>query len=780
MSGIAKAINDDATALYGEIATYIFSLYEKEQRQATMSYYAHSPKRDKNVPPQPYEDHINGVYRRADAAVRAILPFAKKDGKLLRQSVERAALLHDLGKLDPKNQKILSGKENAKKLPVLHTDAGTAYFLNDNHLALYSAVVIQAHHIGYPDFIDETKKEEQIFRSLAVAEHTDQTLDELIKIHKQCVNGGDLSPLNGEVVGNALLFYRLLLSCLADADHTDTAIHYKEQNEPPELIPLRPDKRLVKLDEFIKTLGKKEKFSPKVKERSELRSEMYESCRNAGISDNIVSCDSPVGSGKTTAVMAHLLAQAVQRNLRRIFVVLPFTNIITQSVDTYRKALTLDGEKPEDVVAELHHRADFQNVEARHLTALWHAPIIVTTAVAFFETLASNTPATLRRLHQLPGSAIFVDESHAALPAKLLPLAWQWIQHFAEDWSCYWALASGSLARFWEVEQIREDAQRKVPELVDNALRQKLAKYENNRISYPKDLTPKTEKELADWITSFDGPRLVIMNTVQSAAVLADYFAKHFGWDKVEHLSTALTPLDRTKTLERLKRRLFYGNHYKEQYKISNDWTLIATSCVEAGMDFSFRTGFRELGSLVSLLQAAGRINREGEFGNAEIWTFCITEGGLMKINPGIKNAARVLSGYFEKKIPITPELSTQSISDELTLYYNNSEFFDLVNYESCRQFPLVEKNFKVINTDTQITVVNRDLAERIEKHDKVDWREVQQNSIQVLKYKLTQCNAEEIIAGVYKWTLTYDDFLGYMAGVLSDEKFRTGESCIV
>ena len=55
------------------------------------------------------------------------------------------------------------------------------------------------------------------------------------------------------------------------------------------------------------------------------------------------------------------------------------------------------------------------DVKSRYLTALWKAPIIVTTAVTFFETLASNSPSTLRRLHNLPGSGIFVDESHAAL-----------------------------------------------------------------------------------------------------------------------------------------------------------------------------------------------------------------------------------------------------------------------------------------------------------------------------------------------------------------------------
>jgi hypothetical protein len=90
----------------------------------------------------------------------------------------------------------------------------------------------------------------------------------------------------------------------------------------------------------------------------------------------------------------------------------------------------------------------------RHLTALWRAPIIVTTATAFFETLASNQTSTLRRLHELPGSAILIDEAHAALPAKLLPIAWKWIKTYADKWTCYWLLVSGSLNKFWKIKEI--------------------------------------------------------------------------------------------------------------------------------------------------------------------------------------------------------------------------------------------------------------------------------------------------------------------------------------
>ncbi|MDR3110267.1 MAG: CRISPR-associated endonuclease Cas3'' [Planctomycetaceae bacterium] len=746
-----------------------------------MMYYAHSPKPKKNIPAQSYTAHVNNVVCRAVAAAGEVSRYAKLDGENLQAAVKQAALFHDLGKLDTENQKVLSGNKKAKSLPVQHTDAGAAYFFEDTHLSLFSAAAIQAHHIGYPDFIDEELKQEDAFRDTgfckfaqtSVRERTDKTLDSLVATHQSAVTD-NVSVACNEIKGNRQIFLRLLLSCLADADHTDTAVHYGEYPKTEPRIELRPAERLKKLDAYVASLGKTDDA------RSQLRREMYDTCRDSQTESPINSCDSPVGSGKTTAIMANLLHEAERRGLRRIIVVLPFTNIITQSVATYRKALCLDNENPEEVVAELHHRADFQNAESRHLTSLWHAPVIVTTAVAFFETLASNTPSALRRLHQLPGSAIFVDESHAALPPHLLPLAWKWINIYAAEWSCYWVLASGSLCRFWQIDEIAQKGKWDIPELINDDLRTRLSQYENRRIEYHHDLQPKDTGELAAWITSFPGPRLVIMNTVQSAAVLADYFAKQYGFDKVEHLSTALTPIDREKTINRVKERLSRGKHYQKKYKVDTDWTFIATSCVEAGVDISFRTGFRELGSTVSLLQTAGRVNRENEYSDSQIWTFKVAEGGLLKTHPMLKDAADILQKYFEHGVSIEPKLSTQSIKDEIILGGKVAPFKKLLAAETCQRFPTVEKDFKVINTDTRMVVVDKNITERIKHYEKVMPQEIQKNSVMIWGYKLTELNLPEICEGIYEWNLAYDDFLGYMAGIVSVEKFKEESFAII
>jgi CRISPR-associated endonuclease/helicase Cas3 len=152
--------------------------------------------------------------------------------------------------------------------------------------------------------------------------------------------------------------------------------------------------------------------------RNDLRQSIYVACRQASPEIPIWACDAPVGSGKTTAVMAYLLQAAIALHLRHIFVVLPFTNIINQSVAVYRKALALPDEDPKEIVAAHHHATEFKTPTLRALTTTWNSPVIVTTAVQFFETLAASATPRLRKLHALPGSVLpklFVDR---CMPSK--------------------------------------------------------------------------------------------------------------------------------------------------------------------------------------------------------------------------------------------------------------------------------------------------------------------------------------------------------------------------
>ena len=101
-----------------------------------------------------------------------------------------------------------------------------------------------------------------------------------------------------------------------------------------------------------------------------------------------------------------------------------------------------------------------------------------------------------------------------------------------------------------------------------------------------------------------------------------------------------------------------------------------------------------------------------------------------------------------------------------------------LVEYEGLQNFPQVECDFKVINSDTRLTIVDNPIAKRL-RAGKVNWRELQKVSVQIAKYKLDELRIPQIVDGIFHWNLEYDDFLGYMAGIVKLKKF-SGQVLIV
>ena len=479
----------------------------------------------------------------------------------------------------------------------------------------------------------------------------------------------------------------------------------------------------------------------------------------------MLACDSPVGTGKTTAIMGHLLKAAVDKGLRRVFVVLPFTNIIEQSVGVYRDALTLNGELSDEVVAAHHHRADFESLEAREYAFRWHAPVVVVTAVQFFETLASNNPAALRKLHQLAGAAIFIDEAHAALPIHLWPQAWRWLKELTVEWGCHVVLASGSLNRFWEISDLINPPVRDLPELLPLDCRVETGREESKRILYTTEKEPLRLEQIPGYLAKFRGPRLMIVNTVQSAAAIADYLNAKTGRVSCEHLSTALCPKDRNVTLDHIKHRLKNGTF--------QEWTLVATSCVEAGVDFSFRTGLRERASLTSLLQTAGRVNRECEFGSeVAVIDFQLAKETPFSQHPAFADSAAVLNWLFEQKM-VAPEHCREALKKEAQRDNPTKVIARLFGAEDAYDFPEVAQLFRVIATDTRTVLVNHEIEKRLKsssRAERPDWKQIMENSVQVWSNRLPFLpfrplpGLDDILVIQEN---CYDNFLGYMKGVL-------------
>lgn len=729
---------------------------------------AHSLQSENKIPAQPYAEHIENVIASTVRLTRGLTTHAT-DGGLLKLAIPLAAEFHDIGKLDPENQAVLSVGRGGR-LPVNHVDAGVAHLLRGPRqlASKLAAILVFSHHRGLPDITEHYTRDGGLaFRDLksdesgrVTKDHTDRQLDEYLRLHFSILaKSGQSKCSNEQPRSNMSILLRVALSYLVDADHCDTARHYGHAFSAvsPEL---EPTTRLEFLDRYVAGLAE-----GKNDDRTRLRQDVYCACRNAGpLSESLLACDSPVGSGKTTAIMAHLLNIAAARKLRRIFVILPYTNIIDQSVRVYRKSLVRADEIPHRVVAAHHHRAEFDSVATRHLTYLWDSPVVVTTAVQFFETLAACRTGALRKLHRVAASAIFVDEAHAALPAHLWPMAWKWLQELKTDWGCYFVVGSGSLSHFWSLPEF-VDSPTTVPDLVNVRVRDESLDREAKRVTYQSCPEAMNLATLHAWLGQLPGPRLLIVNTVQSAAVIARHLA---GWEsldnwqlkhpQVEHLSTALTPTDRATTLKRVIDRL--------ANKSDRDWTLVATSCVEAGIDLSFRTGIRERACLNSILQIAGRVNRGGEHESATVWDIQLVHDAWLRPHPTFEHSSIVLGELFnENQVGVSS--CTEALRREIRRSVLKKD--ELLSAERALNFPKVAKLFRVIDSPTLTAVVDEALKEKIESGRRVATQDLQNGSVQIYTSRAREWTLREFdqVPGLFAWELAYDPFLGFMSGVL-------------
>lgn len=734
--------------------------------------------------PQPYEHHIAGVRHGAGLRARQMLDFtsgvlSERKGELL-DTLDFASEFHDLGKLDDDIQHVLrAGRGGSLRWD--HMDAGIAFALNQQQEA--AGWLIRAHHspglssnpeeqigFGHGPLRGRRKRKSETAYHEDQVKRTDECLSVYLARHRQCC-GTTLSRSAKETIHGLPL--RLLLSCLVDSDHNDTAMW---DGEPDAKQSPTPDWGAITqaLDSYVGGLGGADS------QKDELRRDFYLGAANTMFEERMVVCEAGVGLGKTTSVTRHLLNYARSEELRHLFIVAPYTNILRQTAKTLRRAL---GDLcTDDLLCENHHRAEFSDVSSRQYSALWKAPITLTTTVQFFETLASNRPANLRKLHELPGSLIFIDETHAALPALMWPQAWQWLKVLTEDWKCRVVFASGSMIRFWQDETIIKPSI-KFPELTPESVMSVNRGLESCRLRIEKASEvalncASLSDRLADHLNNGkkEGPVLCILNTVQSAAGVARELAQRldffdplaFGNEptlterRVLHLSTALSPVDREVILQEIE------NRNAQQLK---DWVLVATSCVEAGVDLDFQTGYRERCSVASLIQTSGRVNRHNLRTGAILFDFVTVEDGILSKHPAFKESAPIVEKMWNRIIApnaVPAELVTLAMRLELQKTGGMAE--TITKQESAHDYPAVADAFRIIKSDTRTVIVNESLANRVRAGVTVPSRELIMNSVQLWAARIEELGMKPIQenSDIYVWNAPYDSSLiGVMKGIL-------------
>lgn len=143
---------------------------------------AHSAKPDKGIPAQTYAEHIAAVLERAKDNVSAMAQYFSGNARFLQEVVKRAALLHDIGKLDKANQAVLK-KGNKGHLPLNHVDAGTTYLSEGKEYE--AAFFVYGHHIGLCSVSREAEREKLFLRDERICKEVDQKLKDYLADHAE-------------------------------------------------------------------------------------------------------------------------------------------------------------------------------------------------------------------------------------------------------------------------------------------------------------------------------------------------------------------------------------------------------------------------------------------------------------------------------------------------------------------------------------------------------------------------------------------------------------------
>lgn len=405
------------------------------------------------------------------------------------------------------------------------------------------------------------------------------------------------------------LWVRMMFSALIDADRLDAQKAESITNLPEQSVSLATLKKLF--DTYMQ-----EKVNASAREDDALfhaRQDILASCRQyANESVGLFSLTVPTGGGKTLASMAFALDHALKHGLKRIIYVIPYTSIIEQNAQVFKRIFG------DEHVIEHHSNAIIEQGDKDYAhkielaTENWDAPIIVTTNVQFFESLFAAQTSRVRKIHNIAESVVVLDEAHM-LPVELLTPTLATLELLASHYRTsimFCTATQPPLTRDHHafIQKNIGLPSGSVREIIahPDVLTQTLERVE---ISCPTGEDFMHGQAYADIAVALSRhvQVLCIVNTRKHARILFHHLEQQaLPSDQLFHLSALMSPAHRTEVIRCIKQRLAEGLPVQ----------VVSTQLIEAGVDIDFPVVYREMAGLDSIAQAAGRCNREGRLGH--------------------------------------------------------------------------------------------------------------------------------------------------------------------
>ena len=541
--------------------------------------------------------------------------------------------LHDVGKNLPSFQTYIKRScgmdTSAKAYPAPHSPAGAIFanklqsIINDKLKKILS-LIVAAHHRGLYDdgawlrVVNDSENKGYRYQ-----------YKDLIKILG--TDTADYGISESEVlkswekydVQERALLIRILFSCLIDADFLDTELF---------MNPAQSSMRERVMPSFEELREKLKAHTDRFKQDTainKVRKEFLETCIKAGKESEtgIYSLFLPTGGGKTLSSMAWALEKALASGHKRIIYVIPYTSIITQTASIFKEIFG------EENVLEHHSDIEFRDDDEssrlrQKLSAEnWDAPIIVTTNVQFFESLYSNRVGRCRKLHNIANSVIILDEVQT-FPTELENPIIRAIESLNYGFRTDILLCTATLPNFdkevgsevvkdQKFYEFEKDIQPIVPYQAEQ-----FAVFD--KVDFHLEPQKVSHEELAHELLKYK-TFLCVVNSRKDALNIYNALKEKTPDDKgLIHLSKRMCSLHIKTKIEEIKERLKKGLPTK----------VVSTQLIEAGVDLDFPVVFRALAGLDSVIQAAGRCNREGKLSHKGlVQVFEIEESSYKGLN---------------------------------------------------------------------------------------------------------------------------------------------------
>ena len=512
-----------------------------------------------------------------------------------------AGLFHDYGKYSHLFQQVL--KQTA--CHVNHAAPGALYLKGycRNQLRaprrMYDALgaVVAAHHSQLEMDVPVRRGEDGLVydRAGLVFSLSDPAENAASMRQFLAENGSVLprEPLQAPVCGSVmnedvayLFFVRMLFSCLVDADYSVSAQDDRLDAPPCSATPpLRTRQLLENMERYRQELKARSTADANI---NRLREELFQNCVEAAAhAPGLFTLSAPTGLGKTLALFAFALHHAARFGQKRIFIVLPYLSIIKQNADIYRALAGKD-------LLEDHSQSRLSE-EMRGFAERWSSPITVTTSVKFFESLFASYPTDCRKLHHLAQSVIVFDEAQS-LPYRLTGVTLETVNALCSRYGCSVVFSTATQPAF----DARKDVVWRPTEIVRDPAR---LYRETKRVETQWRLKEAAPLEMIADELAKEPSCCVIVNMRRHARTLFGLLSQRVTErDGLFFLTTDLCAAHRDAVLDAIHTRMQNGLPCR----------LVATQCVEAGVDLDFPVVYRALAPLSSIVQAAGRCNRNG------------------------------------------------------------------------------------------------------------------------------------------------------------------------